>query len=81
MDLLDEGIMTDHDISQKVSGLEVPTLLVIADHDHITLPSEGKKLSKAIKTSQVAEMKGCGHFMHLEKPKLFIKIVRSFIGA
>ena len=53
-------------------------LLVMGDQDHIFFRS-AKKFSASQKNAKLSVIKGCGHVVSIESPKLFNKIASDFL--
>jgi 2-succinyl-6-hydroxy-2,4-cyclohexadiene-1-carboxylate synthase len=58
--------------------IKIPVLLISGKKDHkYQLIQE--QMSECLSNSITGTIKGAGHNTHLEKPKEFIKLVKSFI--
>jgi len=53
-------------------------LLVMGDQDHIFFRA-AKKFSASQKNAKLSVIKGCGHVVSIESPKLFNKIASDFL--
>jgi pimeloyl-ACP methyl ester carboxylesterase len=67
--------------TDTTQGLEQtpPTLLIGASHDTIIPPKIMKDLASKIKNSHYVELQDSGHVSMIEKPKEFIKALKSFL--
>ncbi len=67
------------DISDKVSQINVPTLIISGSEDILTLPRQIEYLNHQIFDSELHIVEGSGHFVMQEKPDEFNKLVLDFI--
>ena len=69
------------DISEKVQGLEIPTLILVGEkNEHpLTTIDTAQKLNQLFLNSELHQIKHCGHFMFAEVPVVFQDIVLSWI--
>ena len=65
--------------SPWLSQIEVPTLVVVGEHDVISTREEMETMADAIKGSRFVEIKGAGHMAPLERPAAFNHAVREFL--
>ncbi|NIP38721.1 MAG: alpha/beta hydrolase [Candidatus Dadabacteria bacterium] len=68
------------DISNKVSKINVPTLIISGSEDILTLPRRSEYLDHQIFDSELHIIEGAGHFVMQEKPDEFNAIVSDFIN-
>ncbi len=54
---------------------EIPTKIIWAKNDPIAVPLIAELIHKEIPNNQLFWLENCGHFLMLEKPKEFIKLV------
>jgi len=71
----------EFDITEEVSRIEVPTLIVSADQDILTPVKYGELLRERIKGSKLHVIKNSGHFMMQEKPEEFNEALTEFLGT
>ncbi len=71
----------DFDITEGISSIEVPTLIISADEDILTPVKYGEYLHGKIKGSRFYVIRGAGHFMMQEKPEEFNRILMDFLGS
>jgi pimeloyl-ACP methyl ester carboxylesterase len=58
--------------------IKIPTLVIWGENDQITPPGEGKIIAENIPGAKLAIIKNAGHFVFLEKPEEFIKLIKEF---
>jgi pimeloyl-ACP methyl ester carboxylesterase len=62
------------------SKISAPTLLLNGENSPKVLHSIVNRLARAIPSTEVATIKGCAHFPHLENPAEFNRVVLGFLG-
>lgn len=67
------------DATPGMSGIAVPTLVLVGERDGITPPAEAEGLARAIPGSQFAVIPGAGHLSNLENPEAFNAAVAEFL--
>jgi proline iminopeptidase len=70
--------LEDYDISEKLSAMSCPTLIIHGDYDTIPLES-AEILHQRISGSKLAVFRNCGHFPFIEAPGPFLREVASFM--
>ena len=58
--------------------IKTPTLVIWGEHDKITPLGEGKIIAEDISGAKLEIIKNTGHFVFLEKPEEFIKLIKEF---
>lgn len=66
--------------SGRLSEIKVPTLVIRGDRDNPVYLSLVDKIAKGIRSSRTEVIPGGTHFLHLDKPKEFIRIVLDFLS-
>lgn len=56
------------DSRETASSMDVPTLVVVGEHDRLTPPSDAQELAGLLPLSRFAQIPGGGHLTPLEKP-------------
>lgn len=69
----------DFDVSHLIEYIRIPTLIIGAEYDLITLNEYQKFIHKRIKDSQLVIIKGTGHAALFEKPDEFVSIIIGFM--
>jgi len=67
------------DISDKVSEINIPTLIIAGKEDILTPVKYSEYLNHQIFDSELTFIEGSGHFVMQEKPEEFNKMVLDFI--
>jgi 3-oxoadipate enol-lactonase len=65
--------------AEQLRALQVPTLLIVGEHDLITPPTLIKMLHSYIPHARLAEVAGAGHSVYFEKPAEFNRLVQEFL--
>jgi pimeloyl-ACP methyl ester carboxylesterase len=67
------------DLYDRAPAIACPTLLIHGDQD--VIPTEAiERMGRAIRQAEVHIIPDCGHFVHLERPDEYFRIIRSFLG-
>ncbi|MCX6813353.1 MAG: alpha/beta hydrolase [Candidatus Azambacteria bacterium] len=66
------------DLKPYLSFIKSPTLVIWGEKDAVTPLSEGKLIAETIPDAKLAVVKNAGHFLFLEKPEEFIKLIKEF---
>lgn len=66
------------DLQSHASKIKTPTLLIWGDGDNVTPVTDGQKLHKLIKNSELKIIKDSDHFVHEKKPKEVINAIKNF---
>ncbi|MFQ5999697.1 MAG: alpha/beta fold hydrolase [Candidatus Bathyarchaeia archaeon] len=80
--VVEEGAkaMSQFDTTDRLSEIEVPTLIIHGDQDLAISVEKAKTLHEKIPNSKLKIIRGSGHFILLEKPDEFNKIVLEFLS-
>jgi pimeloyl-ACP methyl ester carboxylesterase len=79
--VIDPGGQTVSAMDRLYLAAEVPTLIVWGADDTIIPVSHAHAAHKAIEGSRLEIIDGAGHFPHVEKPDLFVEILRDFLAT
>ncbi|WP_276301793.1 alpha/beta fold hydrolase [Halorussus lipolyticus] len=67
------------DVRDKLGDVDVPTLALVGEHDHLTPPDYHEELADAIPDARYREVLGAAHLAMLEEPEGFNAAVRDFL--
>jgi branched-chain amino acid transport system permease protein len=71
-------LCTKVDITKKMSQLKLPILILHGENDMV-LPKEGsEKMHTMLPNSELQIVKGQGHSLNVENPKLFVSLIENF---
>ena len=66
------------DLKHDLSLIKSPTLIIWGKNDAVTPLAEGELIAKSIPGTKLEIIKNAGHFVFLEKPEEFIKLIKEF---
>lgn len=73
-------LKTRPDSTPLLSGIHVPTLIVVGEEDTLTPPAMSQELHRAIAGSQLVTIPEAGHLSNLERPRAFNAALASFLA-
>ena len=73
------GMAIRPDRRDSLSGITVPTLVLVGEHDVITPPAEAKSLASAIPRSQLEVIPESGHMAPYENPSAANAVILRFL--
>lgn len=68
-----------HNLENKLSAIQAPTLLVWGKQDEVTPPFVAEKFNELIDNSELEFVDKCGHAPMMEHPHLFNEILNTFL--
>lgn len=68
-----------NNVGDRLHDLKIPTLLVWGKQDTITPPFVAEKFDSMLPNSELHILDKCGHAPMLERPKIFNKILETFL--
>lgn len=71
----------EFDITDRVSSIHAPTVILCGLEDKMTLFRHSQYLSSQIKGSVLYSIEGAGHMVMLEKPVIVANAVKSFLST
>jgi 3-oxoadipate enol-lactonase len=69
------------DASGSLSGLTIPTLVVVGEQDALTPPSDARAMADAIPGATLVAIPAAGHASPMERPGAVAKALGDFFGA
>lgn len=73
--------LADADLTDEVSSIATPTLVVGATEDVATPPEQAEALHAAVPDSRLLLLDGAGHLSNLERPDAFTAALRDHVAA
>jgi proline iminopeptidase len=67
-------------VADRLSEIDVPTLILVGRHDHITPPSQSERLAQAITGAELVVFEESAHFPWLEEPDAYFGTVRDWLA-
>lgn len=68
------------DSTGLLSSIDVPTLVVVGEHDVITPPDAARRLAESIPGARLVEIPGAGHLTPIESPEPFNRAILEFLS-
>ena len=69
------------DSTGDLTGIDVPTLVIVGEHDGVTPPDAARKLHEHIGGSRLVVIPEAGHLSNLEAPEAFNGALAEFLGS
>lgn len=69
------------DVLPALSGLRVPTLVVVGSDDRSTTPDKARAMAATIPGARLEFVPGGGHLNTIEKPELVSTLLTDFLGS
>lgn len=74
------GAMADRtDSTATLAEIDVPTLVVVGEHDALTPPSAAQTIHEGIPGSRLEIIADAGHMVPVEQPVAFNRVLREFL--
>jgi pimeloyl-ACP methyl ester carboxylesterase len=67
------------DLSDSISNIKIPTLILTGDDDVIISPRKGKLLQKSIPNARLVTLPGTGHYLQVEQPIKVAEEIEEFL--
>ena len=67
------------DLRPRLKDIKVPTLVMVGRHDFITNVAMAEEMVKHIPRARLAIFEDSGHFVLIEEPEKFARIIREFV--
>jgi len=76
------GAMLDRpDSTPDLARINIPTLIVVGEHDTLTPVSDADAMQRAIARSTLVVIAGAGHLANAEQPEAFSRALADFLGS
>jgi pimeloyl-ACP methyl ester carboxylesterase len=69
------------DSTAVLSGIAIPTIVIVGDHDTLTPPSDSKTMAEAIPGARLATIPAAGHLAPMERPGAVARALADFLVA
>ncbi len=73
--------MSDPSLVERLSTVEVPTLVVWGDSDQIVDPEYGRAYAAAIPTARFEVLQGTGHMPQMETPDQLLEAIWASVDT
>jgi 3-oxoadipate enol-lactonase len=74
-----EAMKRRPDSTPDLSGLDLPALVIVGEHDAPSPPDVAEQMAGRLPTARVAVVPGAGHLSNLEAPEVFTRELRAFL--
>ena len=74
------GMAQRPDVTNELSKIDVPTLILVGEHDAISPPDEMRDIAAAIPGAQFVQIDGAGHMAPLEDPQAVNNAMLAFLS-
>jgi 3-oxoadipate enol-lactonase len=74
------AMMTRPDSTSMLSGIKLPTLVIVGEEDTLTPPPLSVDMHKAIAASELVRIPAAGHMPNLEQPAAFNNALSDFLN-
>ena len=68
------------DLSQRLAGLQLPTLVIVGARDRVVPPGQGRLVAEQAPQASLVKIPGSGHLPLDEQPELFDAAVKRFLS-
>lgn len=73
--------VVNEDLTDRLSLISSPTLLIWGENDTATPMADAKKMAKLIPDAGLVSFPGCGHYSFLDNPGQFRAVLSSFLRS
>jgi 3-oxoadipate enol-lactonase/3-oxoadipate enol-lactonase/4-carboxymuconolactone decarboxylase len=73
--------MMQADLSERVSDVAKPTLVVVGQQDTVSPPAQSREIEEAVSGARLSLLPGVGHLVPWEAPRELAKLVSDFAAA
>ena len=70
----------DLDFTERLSGVRLPTLLVVGEQDEATPPIASQLMQALIKDAELEILPGAAHLANVEQPEAFNRVLTAFLA-
>jgi pimeloyl-ACP methyl ester carboxylesterase len=74
------GMAVRPDLTDRLAEIDVPTLLIVGEHDAISTPREMATIAQRIRGSQLVQIEAAGHLAPAENSAAVNKALAEFLG-
>jgi pimeloyl-ACP methyl ester carboxylesterase len=75
------GVAARPDSLDALPGIDVPTLVIVGEHDVITSPAESQKMVERLPNARLEVLAGAGHMSNFENADEFNEALTRFLTA
>jgi proline iminopeptidase len=71
--------MSDYDLRSELSGIHVPTMIMVGTHDWVTPISQSRYLAKHIPGAKLVVFHESGHMVYIDENEKFLRNMKQFL--
>jgi pimeloyl-ACP methyl ester carboxylesterase len=75
------GVADRLPISHEITGISVPTLVIVGSDDSATPPAESEQIATLVPGAELHIVPDCGHTSTLEQPETITSLLEKFLAA
>jgi 3-oxoadipate enol-lactonase len=72
--------LAELDLRGELSGVKVPVLVLVGEHDEATPPPMSIELAQMLPNARLEIISGCAHVPQLQAPDLFLDAIGDFLA-
>ncbi|MBL8156124.1 MAG: alpha/beta fold hydrolase [Anaerolineae bacterium] len=74
------GYIARHGVYDEISKIQIPTLILVGDHNVSALPEQARRIHNRIKGSKFVVVHGAGRTASIEEPETVSNIIQLFLN-
>lgn len=74
-------VLARFDLTERLVEVEVPALVVVGTHDHLTPPSHARRLAEGLPRAELVELPRAGHMPMLERPRELARLLAELASG
>ena len=75
------GGLTAEQVEKRMSGIEVPVLILFGAHDRVVPPGNAELMAEKIPEAKIKILPDAGHIFPLEAPAETVRVIHSFLSS
>jgi len=72
--------LAELDLRAELSGVTVPVLVLVGEHDEATPPPMSRELAALLPNARLKVISGCAHVPQLQAPEVFLEAIAGFLA-
>lgn len=72
--------LAELDLRAELSGVSVPVLVLVGEHDEATPPPMSRELAALLPNARLRIIAGCAHVPQLQAPEVFLETIEEFLA-
>ena len=75
------GALTESNIFDSLSAIDVPALVLAGADDPIARAGDCERVARALPHAEYRRIENCGHYVNLEQAEIFNRLVTDFLAG